>query len=401
MGLPLLRQFQLRVVLTIMLAVLAAGCATPERLPPVPVDEATLVQPLGIPNARFFPDSQTAELTAEANAALDRQKKYLGITDPDAPLPPANFLAISGGSDEGAFGAGLLNGWTVAGTRPQFDLVTGVSTGALSAPFAFLGSDHDDDLREVYTTIGAADIFTRRGFISGLFSDALTDTTPLWRLIVRYVDADLMAEIAREYEKGRLLIIGTTNLDAERAVLWNIGAIAASGHPGALNLIRNVLRASSAIPGAFPPVMIDVELNGVTYQEMHVDGATSNQLFLYPPSVRLQQVERRRSAYLIRNARMDPEWTKVERRALTIASRAISAMIHANGTSDLTQVYFVTLRDGVDYNLAYIGREFDAPRGDMFDPVYMRALYDYAFELAKAGYPWRKAPPTLQKPPAP
>jgi hypothetical protein len=389
---------RLRIAMVVMLTFAAAACASPERLPPVPSTETTLAQPLGIPNARFFPDSQAKELAAEAAAALERQKKHLGIADDETPLPPVSFLAISGGGDDGAFGAGLLNGWTAAGTRPEFELVTGVSTGALSAPFAFLGSEEDAKLREVYTTINASNIFEDRGVIAGLFDDAFSDTTPLWQLISKYVNDDMMKGIAREYENGRLLIIGSTNLDAQRPVLWNIGAIAASGHPGALDLIRKILRASSAIPGAFPPVMIDVEVNGTAYQEMHVDGGAMAQLFLYPASLDLRKVKRQRTAYLIRNARQDPDWANVDRSTLDIAGRAISTMIHSSGTNDLIRVYFITQRDGVDYNLAYIGSDFTAPGGGNFDPAYMNALYDYGFQLAKAGYPWKKAPPGLTAP---
>src|SRR6185369_13512698 len=170
-----------------------------------------------------------------------------------------------------------------------FDMVTGVSTGALIAPFAFLGRSYDPQLRQVYTTISLDDILIDRGLLDGIFNDALSDTTPLWNLISRFVDESLMAAIAREYNKGRLLLIGTTDLDAEQPVIWNIGAIAASGHPGALDLIRKILRASSAVPGIFQPVMIDVEVNGMHYQELHVDGGAIAQMFLYPPNVSLNE----------------------------------------------------------------------------------------------------------------
>ena len=259
--------------------------------------------------------------------------------------------------------------------------MTGVSTGALIAPFAFLGPDYDRQLRDVYTTISADDIFSERGLIGGIFDDAMADTTPLWELISRYVDAPMMAAIAREYQKGRLLLIGTTDLDAERANIWNIGAIAASGHPGALDLVRKILRASSAVPGFFQPVMIDVELDGKPYQELHVDGGAIAQMFLYPPNIDMRKIaHRERTAYLIRNAREDPEWADVERRTLSIAGRAISTMIHSSGTNDLLRIYFVTQRDGVDYNLAYIGSDFSAPQAGDFDKAYMNALFDYAYQ---------------------
>jgi predicted patatin/cPLA2 family phospholipase len=377
------------------LAILLVGaCSTPERLDPVPSGDATRALPLGLTNARYFPFHQRANLVAEWERSLANQRRALGLA-PGAPLPEARFLAISGGGDNGAFACGLLVGWSEAGTRPQFQLVTGVSTGALIAPFAFLGKAYDPQLRDLYTTVSADDIYNERG-IFGIFDDALSDTTPLWEMISRHVDAPLVAAIAREYQKGRLLLIGTTDLDAQRANIWNIGAIAASGHPGSVDLIRKILRASSAVPAMFQPVMIDVELDGKPHQELHVDGGAIAQMFLYPSSINLQSVgHRERKAYLIRNAREDPEWANVERRTLSVAGRAISTMIHTSGSNDLLRIYFVTKRDKVDYNLAFIGADFTAPHPGDFDKAYMQALFDYGYQQARRGYRWRKEPPLL------
>jgi hypothetical protein len=279
-------------------------------------------------------------------------------------------------------------------------MVTGVSTGSLIAPFAFLGSEYDKPLEAVYTTITPPQVFRSRGLIGGVFNDALADTSPLAETIARYMDEKMVAAIAQEYNKGRLLLIGTTDLDAQRPVIWNIGAIAASGHPEALSLIRQVLRASSAIPGAFQPVLIDVELDGKKYQEMHVDGGAVAQLFLYPPNLDLTVYPRGRKAYIIRNARLDPDWAETEPRTLSIAGRAITTMLAASGHNDVLRVYFITQRDKVDYNLAYIGSDFTTPHKEEFDPVYMKALYQYGYDKARAGYPWSKQPPGLAAPAA-
>lgn len=392
------RSFRAKPWLAVFLVLVVAGCASPERLAPVPSTDTTKALPLGLANARFFPGAQTAEMLAEWELALQRQRQALGLAA-DAELPTAHFLAISGGGDNGAFGSGLLVGWTEAGDRPEFQLVTGVSTGALIAPFAFLGPDYDPQLRDVYTTISADDVFEERGLIGAIFDDALADTTPLWDLISKYVDQSLIEAIAREYKKGRLLLIGTTDLDAQRPSIWNVGAVAASGHPGAVDLIRKILRASSAVPGMFQPVMIDVELAGKPYQELHVDGGAIAQMFLYPANIDARKVaHRERKAYLIRNGREDPEWADVERRTLSIAGRAISTMIHSSGSNDLLRIYFVTQRDGVDYNLAYIGTDFSAPRAGEFDKAYMNALFDYAYQQARHGYDWRKVPPIFAPP---
>ncbi len=381
----------------IVFVALVVGCASPQRLPAVPAPDVVAAAPLGIANARFFPEEQRAELHAEFHRATQRQRKDLGLT-PGAQLPAAEVLAISGGADNGAFGSGLLVGWSDHGDRPEFELVTGVSTGALLAPFAFLGPDYNRQLKAVYTTVSADDIFIERSFIAGILEDALTDTTPLFELISAYVDDAMVADISREYEKGRLLLIGTTDLDAQRPVLWNIGAIAASGQDGSVDLIRKILRASSAIPGVFQPVMIDVAVGGKSYQELHVDGGAIQQMFLYPPGFAPEEADHlQRTAYLIMNAREDPEWGDVDRRTLSIAGRAISTMIHYSGVNDLLRIYYTLRDDGIAYNLAYIGDDFVATEDGEFDRVYMNKLYNYAYQLAANGYPWRKAPPSLSR----
>ena len=383
-------------IAALFVALIVTACTSLGRLPSVPPSDTPKAQPLGLANARFFPLKQRDEIIAEGARAIQRQRQALGLA-PDAPLPPAHFLAISGGGDDGAFGSGVLVGWTEAGGRPQFDIVTGVSTGSLIAPFAFLGPAYDPQLRQVYTTISPDDVYINRGLLGGIFSDALSDTTPLSNTISRFFDSAMMAAIAREYEKGRLLLIGTTNLDAEQPVIWNIGAIAASGHPDALDLIRKILRASSAVPGFFQPVMIDVTVNGQHYQELHVDGGAIAQIFLYPSNIGLGMFgQREREAFLIRNAREGSDWANVQRRTLSVGGRAISVLLRSSGANDLTRIYFVTQRDGVDYNLAYIGSDFTVPHPTAnFDQAYMNALFDHGYRQARGGYPWRKMPPLL------
>jgi hypothetical protein len=385
----------------LLFAATLGACALPTRGPAVPAaltDQATVLG--GLTNARYFADTQIPALTQEAYAALDRERAQLGPVAARR-LPPANFLAVSGGGDNGAFGAGLLIGWTERGDRPQFKLVTGVSTGALIAPFAFLGPGYDGVLRHVYTEVDQNAIFNARSMLTVLFNDALADTTPLFQLISRYVDDQMLAAIADEYQKGRLLLIGTTDLDAQRPVIWNIGAIAASGRPGALELFRKILLASAAIPAAFPPVLIDIAVDGTPYQEMHVDGGAIAQTFLYPPSltagINLQTgpLARERHAYVIRNGRLDPQWSSTDRRTLSIAGRAIDTMIHYSGQNDVYRLQTTTMRDGVDFNLAYIGRDFRVEHTEQFDPTYMRALFEYGRAQIKGGTAWKKSSPFL------
>ena len=386
-------------IFTVAMMLLAQGCAGPVRQAAVPPAMTAQAVIPGLEEVRYRIGIDNEAIERETLASLRRELDYRAASGQRRPLPPVAFLAISGGGDNGAFGTGLLNGWTAAGDRPEFRLVTGISTGALIAPFAFLGSAYDDRLKRLYTNVTPADIVTPRSLLAALTNDALADNAPLWRLLEKEVDQALLDAIAREYEKGRLLLVGTVDLDARQGVLWNLTRIAASPDPQALHLFRAIMIASAAIPGAFPPVLIDVEAQGQAYQEMHVDGGTMSQVFVYPPKLNLKElsrqhgISRERRVYVIRNARLDPEWAEVERRTMSIAGRAISSLIHAQGLGDLYRIYLTTQRDGVDFNLAYVPASFNAPHPEEFDPDFMRALYQTGYEMAVKGFPWEKRPP--------
>lgn len=376
-----------------------AGCAGVFRQEAVPEHLTARAVIPGLEDVRYRIGIDTEALIMDANISFDREIAHLKASGHTGQLPPAHFLVISGGGDQGAFAAGLLNGWTVAGGRPEFKLVTGVSTGALIAPFAFLGPAYDQQLRNLYTTISTSDIIKERWILAALTSDAMADTSPLWQLVEREINESLLAAVAAEHEKGRMLFVATVDLDARYSVIWNLTKIAASGDPKALNLFRTVLIASASIPGAFPPVMIDVQAEGRSYQEMHVDGGTMSQLFIYPPDVHVKDmsvkrnVVRDRHAYIIRNAKLDPEWASVERQTMSIAERAISSLIHTQGIGDLYRVYLTTQRDGVDFNLAFIPASFNAPHLKEFDSKYMQSLFQVGYDMAAGGYPWSKTPP--------
>jgi predicted acylesterase/phospholipase RssA len=232
----------------------------------------------------------------------------------------------------------------------------------------------------------------------------MADNSPLQKTVARLVDQSMLNAIAAEYAKGRLLMIGTTNLDARRPVIWNIGQLAASGNLKALELFRSILVASAAIPGAFPPTMIEVEAGGKTYDEMHVDGGATSQVFVYPPSLniaeisRVNKIVRDRRLYVIRNARIDPDWAEVDRKTLGITGRAISSLIQTQGVGDLYRIYLGAQRDHIDFNLAYIPSSFDVPLREPFDTHYMNELFKLGYELAAKGYPWSKVPPGYTSP---
>lgn len=388
-------------VICLCCALLLASCASPTRKDAVPTELADQSTVFNDPSIRTWDDTLSPAFLAELLTATRREQPPIGPNGQPGPLPPAYYLGISGGGADGAYGAGLLCGWTSAGTRPDFKIVTGISTGALTAPFAFLGPAYDDKLRRVYTSVRTDEIAKSRGLLAALFDDALMDTVPLRQLMIKLIDEQMIRDIAREYARGRILMVATTNLDANRGVIWNIGKIASSNDPKAIDLIHDILIASAAIPGAFPPVLIRVEIDGKEYEEMHVDGGTKAQVFLYPPTFALNTVlsaeglQRQRIAYIIRNARLDPQWASVQRRTLSIAGRAISSLIQTQGVGDLYRIYLVLRRDGVPFNLAYIPATFNTVQKEEFDPVYMSQLFALGYERAAApgGYPWSTRPP--------
>jgi hypothetical protein len=382
-------------LLTIMCVALVAGCGTIPKRTPLPEGLSNKAVVLGLPDARAWgdgPPTWTDEWFAYSREEI--QTRYPEIIGREH-----NYLAISGGGSNGAFSAGLLLGWTETGTRPDFTMVTGISTGALIAPFAFLGPAYDATIKELYTGITTEDILTERSLLSGIFSDALADTKPLRKLLKKYVTPQIMEAIAAEFRKGRSLWIGTTNLDAGRPVIWDIGEIAISGHPKALDLIHDLMLASASIPVAFPPVLIEVEANGKIYDELHVDGGGATQVFLYPAGVDWQRIEKklqvkgRPNVYLIRNSHIDPKYSEVEPGITNIAGRTIDSMIRTQGIGDMYRMYFQTKRDGLSYHLAYIPKDFDEESKEPFDKEYMGKLFDFGYQLAKNGYPWLKYPP--------
>ena len=372
-----------------------AGCGTVPERKPLPQQLSQTAVVAGNPKVRYWGDE--APPYAEEWFAMSQeelQAQYPGIYGKEH-----TYLAISGGGANGAFGAGLLLGWTASGTRPMFTMVTGISTGALIAPFAFLGAAYDAPLKEIYTGVSTKDIFTPRRLLTGLTSDALTDTKPLQNLIAKYITPPVMEALATEFRKGRVLNVGTTNLDAGRPVIWNLTRIAASGYPRALELIHQVLLASASIPVAFPPVLIEVEADGQRYDELHVDGGGASQIFLYPLGIdwrRLAQklkVQGTPKAYLIRNARLQPDWKTVEPSVGSIAGRSIDSLLRTQGIGDMYRVYLGTKRDGLSYHLAHIPDDFTEQPKEPFDTEHMRKLFDLGYRLAKEASPWLKYPP--------
>ena len=358
---------------------------------PLPEEYADSVDIHGIPFARFWGD-QVPDQLLERIAQLQPDWDSFASDSFD-------ILAISGGGANGAFGAGLLVGWTAAGDRPKFRIVTGISTGALIAPFAFLGTDMDAELERFYTTTSTRDILTRRNLLFLLRLDSAADSTPLRNKLLDLFSPEMIAAIAAEHKKGRRLYIGTTHLDAGRPMIWNIGEIASNNKPGVAALLADIFLASVSVPGVFPPVYIRVEANGRTYDEMHVDGGTSSQVFFFPSALRaekfmknIQMEDRKLRIFVIRNSQLVADWVAVPPRIPAIAHRSVSALIRSQGNGDVNQIYLRSLWDGIDFNLAFIPQSFTLEPQEDFDPKYMRALFDLGFRQAREGFPWQRGP---------
>ncbi len=375
------------------------GCATVSERNPVPEELVdTAVSPVS-DYARKWGD----ELPEDVDSRTELIRDQLHNSELAAALTNTqNALSLSGGGAKGAFAAGVLKGWSKAGDRPEFLIVTGISTGALIAPFAFLGPDWDDDLEELYTSISTSDLVRRRGLIRGLTSDALADTGPLRELLKEHVDAKMLGEIAKQHNRGRRLLIGTTNIEAQRPVIWNIGQIAAEGTEESAQLVRDVMLASAAIPGVFPPVRISVIANGQNYDELHVDGGVSSQVFLYPAQMELSDfatyvgLEGDLHVYVIRNSILEPQWSEVTPKLGPVLKASINTLVRTQGLGDLYRIYLGAMRDGMEFHLASMPPDFSEVPKEDFDPDYMRALFDRGYEMASKGYPWSPSPPGIE-----
>jgi predicted acylesterase/phospholipase RssA len=344
----------------------------PPRIPFTAAEDAVATIP-GIPNARFWMDSET-----DFKNAL--------------PAQPGPWLALSSGGGDGAFGAGLLVGLSAAGKRPDFSVVTGVSTGALMAPFVFAGSHYDEALKKAYTTVTAADIY-EAGASTG---ESFVNSWPLRDFIDKEMTPELMADIAAAYRGGRRLFVITTNLDAERFVVWNMGAIAAHGGEDARKLFVKVLLASASVPGAFPPVLIDVEADGKRFAEMHADGGLGGQFFVAPPALMATTSDYHLPAtalYIVVNTGLERDFTVVERFAPSILTQAVGAAVKVDTRLMLTLSYAAAKRSDVAFNVATIPPSFDAPSRGAFDPKYMGALFQVGYEQGKSENAFSREPP--------
>lgn len=350
----------------------------PARTPFTAAEDAAASIP-GMPDARFWADS-----TEDFKNAL--------------PAKPGPWLVLSSGGEDGAFGAGFLNGLSASGKRPDYAVVTGVSAGALIAPFAFAGPHYDNALRDAFTKITSADIFE-----IGATPESFVDTWPLRDLITKEITPALLADIAARYRAGKRLFIVTTDLDSERSVVWNMGAIATYGGDKAAGLFRDILLASSSIPGAFPPVLINVESHGKHFAEMHVDGGVGGQFFVAPAAFMAATSDYRLPATelsVVVNSGLQPEFEVVPRTTASILTQSVSMAVMGDTRLMLDRAYLVAKRSGARFNVASIPPSFNVPSHGTFDPDYMKALFQAGYDLANSASPFSAVPPAYPGAPA-
>ncbi|MFL9585208.1 patatin-like phospholipase family protein [Stenotrophomonas sp. AB1(2024)] len=380
---------------------LLGACATLPRTP-VPADQGAWAVVPGMPDVRAWAGrpNRDMELDFEQSIRDEHPDRFPVAADGRIHYP---HLALSGGGANGAFGAGFLNGWTATGTRPTFKIVTGVSTGALMAPYAFLGPDYDEALRRFYTTTSDADVFTAGNPLMALLRrDSLAHTAPLEALIATAIDAPLLAKIAAEHRAGRRLYMGTADLDSRHFVVWNMGLIASRETPASLALFRRVMLASASIPVAFPPVLIEVDVHGHRYDEMHVDGFVAANIFLHAGIIDPQQIYNRLSrapatydTFMIHNGQLSAASDPAERSLRGIAFRTIEVAGRAGMIGDLFREYAYARRDQARFAWVTIDSTLALPEATSFDPVRMKVLYDIGHARALEGPVWLSRPPGM------
>lgn len=384
-------------VLCAVVALAACGTLPRNAVPIDKMDEAVIP---GMPDVRARAGRPSAAMASDFALSFKQESRTDFPVGPDGKVSYAH-IAISGGGPNGAFGAGFLNGWTRKGQRPKFKVVTGVSTGALIAPFAMLGSEYDDALRRFYTETSSRNIFRRLSIVPQLLAgESLAETGPLQGMLEEAVDERFLAEIAKAHLRGQRLYVGTVDLDSQNFVVWNMGLIATSGHPNALRLFRQVLLASSSIPVAFPPVFFDVEAGGRRYDEMHVDGSVGTRVFLTGGVFSFGagrntagRAPGRDDVFIIHNGQLRPVPEVTPRSLPAIAARSFESTGKSAVIGDLFRIHAVTSREGSGFNWITIPEDFNLAGSETFDPEVMRNLYELGYNRAVAGPVWSTTPP--------
>lgn len=374
------------VALSLALTLTLGACASGVRSS-FDVQDREGARPLGIVSAPGHPFR--VYLDAEDRAEIFQQGFHEGV--PVGADGRLDFIALSGGGSNGAFTAGLMKGWTETGERPDFEVVTGVSTGALAAPFVYLGPDYDDELAEAYTGGAAAGLLQTRG-LSALIGSGIYKSEPLQELVARYVDEDMLRAVAAEYAKGRLLLVATTDLDSQRGVSWDLGAIASQGTPEALELFRSVLVASASIPGAFPPVLIRSTHGDLQFEEMHVDGGVTTPFLAVPETLwsfrEPSDTLRGARFYVVVNGRTNPTFNITRDTPQGVLARSLDILLRASLITTLAGNAAFADSNNLFFRYAALPDDSEASALD-FSVESMSQVYEVGRRGAMSGEAWR------------
>lgn len=391
-------------VLTAVSAITGAGCVRSRRLPPADADLIHNWQPVEAAQP-FGTRGTPLALSNTPDGVIQAGHSDLKSADP---ARPKTVLALSGGGMYGSYTAGVLNGWTQSGKRPEFDVVTGISTGGLIAPLAFLGPEYDGQMKLIYTRVTRRDIFTYRNWATIPFRDAVASTAPLREIVDAGLTDDMLLKMAAEHRKGRRLYVGTTNMDSRRFTTWDIGAIAArcesrdrADLKAAKKLIVDVLIASCSLPGVFPPVPIDVEVDGKRYTEYHMDGGVTAAVWV-PTQVMSAAAldpgvpaaaQKPADVYVILAGKPFPDAGAIEPRLLNVLATFIGTAQAAQYRSSVTNLYHQAVLGGARFHMTAVASEFDTPAGGLeFDTRQMNRLFDEGVRVGR-GSLWWDAPP--------
>jgi hypothetical protein len=392
--------YHLLIIITCLLA--SSGCAHVRHAVPENLVGTAVV--IGMPDIRYYegkPDSFSMMRQSLVDSFKDEGKSDYLVDD----IKTYPVLIIGGGVSNSAYGIGLLKGWSEEGSRPVFKIVTGYSSGSIIAIAAFSGKDYEDRLADLFTSISTKDVVRQKSIFGILFGDSVYSSALFAKKIDDFVDEDLMAKIAGEHRKGRRLYVGTSDLDAQGFVIWDMGALASKGGLDSVKMFRKIILASCSFSAMLPPVYFQVEAGSRRYDEMHADGGVIGGIFyIYQlmegggSTVQSSGINHggfRTRVYILNCCYMSPHSKQVEANLAAITSRLIETNGASKMAGDTYRIYAFAKEKGWDYNLAYIPEDFKPNQKEMFDREEMQRLFKRGYDDAAVGYKWHKAPPGL------
>ena len=388
-----MKQEKLYRLLIIICLLALSGCAHLRHAVPENLVGTAVV--IGMPDIRFYTEKPNSFSMAR-QSLIDSFKDEGKLDYLVEGIKSYPVLIVGGGVSNSAYGIGLLKGWLKEGSRPVFKIVTGYSSGSVIALATFSGKEYEDRLADLFTSISTKDVVKQKGVFGILFGNSVNSSALFAKKIDNIVDEDLMVKVAQEHKKGRRLYVGTSDLDAQGFVIWDMGALASKGGVDALKMFRKIILASCSFSSMLPPVFFQVEAGGRRYDEMHADGGVIGGIFhVYQLMDGVKFREIRTRLYILNCCYMSPHSKQIEDNLTAIISRTIETNGSSKMSGDTYRIYAFAKERGWDYNLAYIPEDFEPNQKEMFDKQEMQRLFKRGYDDAAVGYKWHKAPPGL------